>query len=267
MRFGLYLKGGGAKGAFQAGILCAFWQRGVRYSVVAGTSIGAINGWYVIHNAYPELERLYKNMAPQYQDLTFSGKVIDNSYLMEDLRKVPGTQNHQIEAFYVNYSQVKDGKLKEITEDIKGADSSYALERIRWSSLLPYNYPEMSVDEFRRHAGETDLSLKFKEDLGNHIYDGFQLDGGMTNNALIRNVFHHSGERVIIIGYNGSRDEYLECLKALPVSERERIIYISADEPFGVSDTYNFDPKFLSQRFQEGYEKGINYPLVKLISA
>lgn len=266
MRFGIYLKGGGAKGAFQAGVLCALWQRGVTYSVVAGTSIGAVNGWYVLHEAFKELEDLYLNMAEDYTGMTFSGKVIDHSFLMDHLKQIQGPQNEKIDAFYVNYVQVVDGQLREVTEDLRGMERSAALERIAWSSLLPYNHQPMDHHEFKAYAQSTDLSIKFKEDLANHVYDGHHLDGGMINNHLIRQIFDHPSDRIIVIGYNGTRDEYCTAVGDLPASDREQIIYMAADEPFEVSDTYNFSPEFLKTRFQQGYQKGMNYPLIKLTS-
>ena len=102
--------------------------------------------------------------------------------------------------------------------------------------------------------------------MSNKVYDGLHLDGGMINNNLIRQIFNHPSERTIVIGYNGTRDDYCKTIENLPVSNREQISYISADEPFKISDTYNFSPEFLKKRFQEGYELGIHYPLIKLIS-
>lgn len=267
MRFGLYLKGGGAKGAFQAGILCAFWQRGVNYSVISGTSIGAINGWYVLHNAYKELSDLYLNLAEDYTERTFSGKVLDHSFLIDRLRQVSSAKERSIDAFYINYCKVQDGVLEEAIEDIRNAEDEAALERISWSSLLPFNHPPMNLEEFKEYLSKADAGEKFKRDVDDHVYDGLRIDGGMINNQIIRRVFDHRGERFIVIGYNGTRDEYLTDLQDLPVSDRERIIYISSDHPFDVTDTYNFSPDFLKERFQEGYNKGMDYPLVKLISS
>src|SRR5688572_22680233 len=41
---GLVLEGGGAKGAWQFGVIQALVKHGVNFSVVSGTSIGALNG-------------------------------------------------------------------------------------------------------------------------------------------------------------------------------------------------------------------------------
>lgn len=267
MRFGLYLKGGGAKGAFQAGLLCALWQRGVTYSVIAGTSIGAINGWYVLHNAYKELEELYLDLTENSFDEKLSGLTIENSFLMDKVRRLDGTVDPLVDAFYVNYCQVNNGVLKEKIENLKGKDNESAIERITWSSLLPYNLPEMTMSEFMAYAETTKLDEKFKADLAQHVYDGMNLDGGMINNILIKNVFEHANERVICIGYSGTRDEYLADLTDLAVSDREKIIYVASDNPFLVSDTYNFTPKFLKDRFKEGYKKGMDFSLLKLTSS
>jgi hypothetical protein len=43
-RRGLVLEGGGAKGAWQFGVLEAFAESGIEFDVVSGTSVGALNG-------------------------------------------------------------------------------------------------------------------------------------------------------------------------------------------------------------------------------
>ena len=44
MKVGLVLSGGGAKGAYQVGVLKALLELGARVDMVAGASIGALNG-------------------------------------------------------------------------------------------------------------------------------------------------------------------------------------------------------------------------------
>lgn len=43
-RLGLVLEGGGAKGAYQFGVLKSFKEAGIEFDVVAGTSVGTLNG-------------------------------------------------------------------------------------------------------------------------------------------------------------------------------------------------------------------------------
>ena len=44
LKCGLVLSGGGAKGAYQVGVVKALAEAGVRVDAVAGASIGALNG-------------------------------------------------------------------------------------------------------------------------------------------------------------------------------------------------------------------------------
>jgi predicted acylesterase/phospholipase RssA len=70
---GLVLSGGGARGAYEAGVIAALVkQAGVRdgerlpgINVVAGASIGALNGWFVATGRYSELARVWKTIASE----------------------------------------------------------------------------------------------------------------------------------------------------------------------------------------------------------
>lgn len=67
--YGLVLSGGGAKGAYEAGVIQTL-ARGISdgmplrpYGGVAGTSIGALNGWFVATGQYSTMRRLWMNVA------------------------------------------------------------------------------------------------------------------------------------------------------------------------------------------------------------
>ena len=57
---GLALEGGGAKGAFHVGALDAFFERGYRFDMIMGTSIGALNGAMVAEGEFDTLKRLWE---------------------------------------------------------------------------------------------------------------------------------------------------------------------------------------------------------------
>lgn len=67
---GLVLSGGGAKGAYQVGILKALHELGASVDVVAGASMGALNGAVVagapsLQQGVERLERLWRTLAAQ----------------------------------------------------------------------------------------------------------------------------------------------------------------------------------------------------------
>lgn len=60
---GLALEGGGAKGAFHIGALQAFFDRGITFDAVTGTSIGALNGAMIAQGDFETLKMLWTNAA------------------------------------------------------------------------------------------------------------------------------------------------------------------------------------------------------------
>lgn len=62
-KFGFSLSGGGARGIVQLGIMQALYERGIKPSIIAGTSMGAINGLFMAAGYTPKetYEILLKN--------------------------------------------------------------------------------------------------------------------------------------------------------------------------------------------------------------
>ena len=67
----LVLSGGGARGAYEAGLICALAKRGgvvdghplIPYGLVCGTSIGALNAWFVATGQYSALRSAWSTLA------------------------------------------------------------------------------------------------------------------------------------------------------------------------------------------------------------
>jgi NTE family protein len=65
-RLGLALSGGGALGAYQIGVWKALQESGLsqHIQIIAGTSIGAVNGAMIVQGAFEQLEDMWRNMKP-----------------------------------------------------------------------------------------------------------------------------------------------------------------------------------------------------------
>lgn len=63
---GLFLCGGGALGSWQSGVLSKLVGLGVRFDVVAGFSIGALNGAAYCYNKTADLKGIWANMKPDH---------------------------------------------------------------------------------------------------------------------------------------------------------------------------------------------------------
>lgn len=57
------LEGGGAKGAYQAGVWKALREAGIKIRGVSGTSVGALNGLMICMDEFEKAEEIWKNMT------------------------------------------------------------------------------------------------------------------------------------------------------------------------------------------------------------
>ena len=59
---GLVLSGGGAKGAYEVGVIKALEEIGFKPEIVTGTSIGSVNAALYIKGEYRLLNKFWKNL-------------------------------------------------------------------------------------------------------------------------------------------------------------------------------------------------------------
>ncbi len=115
--YGLVLDGGGARGAYQIGAWTALAEAGMKFSAVAGTSVGALNGaliWTLPYPGYPTdmqpqigvvlalaqgtstiTESIFENRFKYLDELARMGAVIKvegNSATIEGVEKLSGAR-------------------------------------------------------------------------------------------------------------------------------------------------------------------------------
>ncbi|MFN2459942.1 MAG: patatin-like phospholipase family protein [Candidatus Velthaea sp.] len=59
----LVLSGGGARGAYEAGVIAGLHAAGETFDIVCGTSIGAINGSFVAQDKFDQLDRVWHTIG------------------------------------------------------------------------------------------------------------------------------------------------------------------------------------------------------------
>ncbi len=86
VKYGLALGGGGTRGAYQAGAAKALKELGIDIAMVSGSSIGAINGAFIVQNDVKKLIELYRNIT--FKDI-FKNKIdLDTDKDIFDLKNV-----------------------------------------------------------------------------------------------------------------------------------------------------------------------------------
>lgn len=246
MNYGLCLTGGGAKGAYQAGIIKALKEKNYNIKVITGTSIGAINGYFIYKDAY---EKMYKFWFNMHMDKYFDSlnMVVENRRVIDELSIIEGL-NKNIDKFYVNYVEVEDKCLKEVVVNITDLDKNDGLAAIKASSLLPFNY-----EGDLQNVSAKILFEQFKIDVNQGKYDGYKLDGGILNNCLLQPFIENKVDKIIISSLSNEFEvpEYIyESYK------KEDIIVLNPNFDIKPQDTVNFTNEFCTTIFNLGYRYG-----------
>ncbi len=64
-KIGLVLAGGGGLGSYELGAFLALYEEGIRFDIVTGTSIGALNGAFIAANNIQKMEDLWDEITPE----------------------------------------------------------------------------------------------------------------------------------------------------------------------------------------------------------
>ena len=62
MSLAIVLSGGGSRGAYQIGVWKALRKLGIKYNIVTGTSVGALNGVLMVQEDFEKGINLWKNL-------------------------------------------------------------------------------------------------------------------------------------------------------------------------------------------------------------
>lgn len=243
MKIGLCLSGGGAKGSYQAGVIKALYDNGVKeITSLSGTSIGAINGYYIFTENVENLEKVWINIQKTSEnDVKIVDNTVDNSPVIDGLKGLNNNSDNKIN-FYVNYIDIEEQRVFEKVVNLSSMDKEKGLDSVKYSSLLPYN-----------PNGKLPLKEQFVKDVQEGLYDGTKLDGGLVRNTLIAPLIEDNVDKIIIIS---TRHDYTIPEEIKNVYKEEDIIVVRPKTIFEANDTLRFENEFCTRMFQEGYEIG-----------
>lgn len=202
MRIGLVLSGGGGMGAYQIGAWKAFDEFNIKFDVISGTSIGAINGLLMSSvdlNSATDIwlnmeERIGIDSAKLVSELTLNdynsiyaafmdpslceklvnnGGKIDETLIEDGINKLLNTAN-KCESFYVCSTQVKKDPSGEFF-DIMKMDKEKGKKAILSSTSIPVIFNPVNI--------------------GSHYY----YDGGLSNNVPIEPVIQSECDLIFAV--------------------------------------------------------------------
>ena len=178
----LIMSGGGAKGAFQAGVIEQLSKNGWKPDAVAGISVGALNGIMVATGKSDDLGSVWRDLREEeiLKRRRFDRKVsnfilhkigirkpplgfFDNSPLREKLRKSIG--NRFITDFYCGTVNISTGAYQE-HKGLRGMVPWNMLEQVLASTAIPVVFDpvelngDLHVDGGIRHVNPIGQVLK-----------------------------------------------------------------------------------------------------------
>ena len=252
---GLFLQGGGAKGAFQAGALTALIEKNLKFGVIAGTSIGAINGGFVFYNKTDVLKNVWIEEDSFNLSVIKKNDIVIDTEKAIDLLRVRVDEQKSVNKkmkFFVNYAKVENGNISERYIDISQKTNEEIFKYMRFSSLLPKRKGvQISENTYRTK----DAIENFKDDMEKGIYDGMKLDGGIMNNVFLEPFIENKVDKIYMIVFKNNFEipKYI-----LENYHMDQIVIISSDYEYKETDTLNFNKEFLTENFKMGYRKAIS---------
>lgn len=203
MKRGLFLQGGGAKGAYQAGAIKAFTQKKIYFDGVGGTSIGAINAAFYVSKNLADMYKLW--LKTDSEDLFgIEGKILDDIYnkefTKEDLKKSATVMKNIIKTRGIETTKIKKLLTKYINEkkfrrsNIDFAMNTFSLSDMKPVKVYKKDIPNGKLIEFIISSAYLPL-FKFERIIDNKYY----IDGGVYNNCPVNMFIDQDYDEIYII--------------------------------------------------------------------
>ena len=146
MKRAIVLSGGGGKGAYQMGVWKALRRLHIKYDIVTGTSIGSVNGAYMVTKDYFKALKMWKSI--DFSEI-FDKEVLNKTNIKK--------RTLEIQKIYAKTILLEDGmnieKLEKIVSEnlnedkIRKSKIDYGLVTVNYTKLKPL---ELSKDKIKK---------------------------------------------------------------------------------------------------------------------
>lgn len=191
----LVLSGGGAKGAYQAGVLEVLHDAGFRFNAISGVSVGALNGAMLATGQLQELLDVWCNMTPDQILRKHSLLALAQQYFSYKLglAEPPVSRYHNgpLQHLMKEHLLGKAVHMPFHFGYVKLESGVYVKAIIRRSG-------EHTIDQrdLDRLLASTAIPVFFNPTI---IGDDTCVDGGLRNISPIKEVLPHQPDRLIVI--------------------------------------------------------------------
>ena len=166
LNIGLVLAGGGAKGAYEAGVFKALWELDIirRVSVVSGTSIGTINGLMLSMNDGNVMDKSWSNISYS-RFINNENKKLADLFKKNDIGLLSQSGIRSFIEDYVDFNVIRQSKKilyacaynidleKPEYFKLNDYDDKKALDICIASCAVPFLFKPIEIDEYRYADG------------------------------------------------------------------------------------------------------------------
>lgn len=257
---GLVLGGGGARGAYQIGVWKALLEKNIHFEVIAGTSVGGLNGALIMQGDYDQALALWEEIeTDKVLDITFKEvEELDFSAQVDQLRTFIRTSLQQ--------RGVSSEPLRRLLEE--------RLEPSRIQNGCPFYVVTTKVPAFQEvvidlnNCPEKEIidwllasSAFFPMMAMAKINDSFYVDGGYRNNLPVDIALEKEVTELIVVDVHGPgldrkyrlSDEVAELALASPWSLGDLLLFQSD------RSSANIDLGYLETKRALGELQGYRY--------
>lgn len=244
--YGLVLAGGGAKGAYQLGAWKAMRELGIRFSVVAGVSIGSINGAFIASDSYDEAEKFW-DCASVDKGVKISEELKDPENLFS-FKNFPALLKEFVRNGGIDASPTRELLMQFIDEEkVRKSKTDFGMVTFQLSEFAPL---EIFVDKIPKGQLVDYLLASSKVPGVSKIGPEGEryLDGGVYDNAPIGLLRKNGYNRIIVVDISSMKG-----LGHRSDMSNAEFIYI---RPFDIEDlgaSFDFSDEMIEKRAKMGY--------------
>lgn len=253
LKTAVVLSGGGAKGSYQLGVWKALRCLHIKYDIVTGTSIGAINGILMCENSYYKAKRVWKKLNLEYlfNELPKSNKEIDILKLFgSNFIKNGGMDIKKIETILKNTVN----KRKFYSSKINFGLVTYNFTTKKPLILTKDTMPEDKLIDYLMASATCFPAFKMKEIDGDKY-----IDGGYYDNLPVELAIELGAENLIIVdlGAPGFKKKVIKQINSTIIKPKNNISFFlnfnekssKLNAKFGYNDTLKAFNKLDGNKF------------------
>ena len=238
MKTAVVLSGGGSKGSYELGVWKALRHLHIKYDIVTGTSIGALNGALMTEKSYFKAKKIWKKLNLEYlfNKLPKSNKDIDVLKLFGDnFLKHGGMEIKKIETII----EENINKRKFYNSNIDFGLITYNFTTKKPLILSKDKIPSNKLTDYLMASATCFPAFKMKEIDGNKY-----IDGGYYDNLPIELAINLGADYLIIVDLGSPG------FKRRPTKQVDHILIKPKNN---ISFFLNFDEKSAKTNIKFGY--------------